>query len=137
MSRWDADADEIRNPEPYSFAGAKRAIARASRDQAHAMEYREQAASAAADAEKAYRIAKAKAIVEARAEWPATVAVEVANGDRHVSELRAERDVKRGVEEAAQQLAWQASANRRSLEQLVAWSMKIAPDGEFPEGGIR
>ena len=38
------------------------------------------------------------------------------------------------MEDAAGQLGWKASKDRGVVEQLVDWSMRVAPLGEFPEG---
>lgn len=130
MSRWDPAADEVRNPEPYDYAGAKAAHARGSRDQQEAEKWLANSAKDAAEAEQAYRLALAKKITELRAEYPATVCLDMAKGDPHVAELRMKRDIKEGVKEAAAQAGWRASANRRGLEQLVEWSMRVAPLGQ-------
>lgn len=130
-SRWDPATDEVANPEPYDFAGAKRAHARASRDMTSAANFRADCAEQAADAEQAYRVALARRIVALHDDgmsWSA--AQDVARGDETVARLRRERDVKVGLRDAAEQLAWKASADRRAVEQLVTWSMRVAPDGQ-------
>lgn len=133
-SRWDPDTDEIANPEPYDFAGAKRAHARASRDMTAAADFRAECATKYADAEKRYREALAKQIVREHDQGAAwTVAQDLARGAPAVAELRRERDVAEGMKDAAEQLAWKTSADRRGLEQLVSWSMRVAPDGQPEE----
>lgn len=135
MSRWDPEDDEVKDPRPYDFAGAKRAHARGSRDQASAAKWRADTAEGYAEAERAYRVALALKITELRAEgWPATVCADLARGDKNVARLRRERDISEGLKDAAEGSSWQASANRRGLEQLVAWSMRVAPDGQHDEG---
>lgn len=141
-TRWDPGEEEVRNPEPYDYAEAKRAIARGSREQADAARARATMGEEAAEAEKLYRVALAKRILSLRAEgvegsdkggsraiaW--TVCADVARGDEHVAALRFDRDVKAALYQAAEGVSWQASANRRALEQLVEWSMKVAPLGQ-------
>lgn len=137
-SRWDPDTDEIRNPDPYDYAGAKRAAARWSRDMTAAAEFRADAAAKYAQAEHDYRLALASKIAALKAEgWPATVCADMARGDKQVAKLRLDRDVSEGVKEAAELLGWKVSGDGRRLDRLVDWSMKVAPDGEFPEGGRR
>jgi hypothetical protein len=130
---FDPDEAEVRNPDPYDFAGAKRAQARASRDQAEAERQYAEAVERAAEAERQYRIAKAKAVIRERAEWPATVAVEQAAGDATVCDLRYVRDVLAGVAKAHEHALYRAAANRRAVDGLVKWSERVAPDG-FREG---
>lgn len=134
MSRLDPPDDEIRNVEPYSYEQAKRAVARASRDQAEAAKERGDLAERYARAEQTYRVALAKRMVELRAEgYPVTISQDLAKGDPNVAQLRYERDVADGMREAAEQRAWQASANRRSLEQLIAWSQRLRDQAEEPK----
>ena len=131
-SRWDPDLDEVKNPNPYDYAEAKRAIARASRDQADAARWRAETAKAFGDAEKTYRVALANKIVALKAEGiPATVCLDIARGDQAIAELKMKARVQEGLREAAEGLQWQSSANRRALEQLVDWSLRVAPDGQY------
>lgn len=133
-SRWDPETDEVRNPAPYDYGDAKRAHARASRDMTAAAEFRVDCAEKYADAEQAYRIALADKIVRLHADgmsWSA--AQDAARGDERVAHLKRERDVAEGMKDAAEQLAWKSSADRRGVEQLVAWSMRVAPDGQTEE----
>lgn len=133
--RWDPDTDEVANPEPYDYGGAKRAHARASRDMTAAADLRVQYAERFGDAERAYRMALSKEIVRQHNEeglaW--TVAADVARGVDSVANLRRDRDVAKGMLDAAEQLAWKSSADRRGVEQLVSWSMRVAPDGQTEE----
>lgn len=134
-SRWDPSEDEVRNPEPYNYEGAKRAIAHASRDMAAAERARRESVEEYAAAEERYRMALAKEIIRVRDEDGAawTVAQDLARGAKHVAELRRKRDIAQGVKDVAEQAAWKHTANRRSLEQLVAWSMRVAPDGQHQD----
>lgn len=133
--RWDPDTDEVRNPDPYDFAGAKRAAARWSRDMSAAAEWRASSAETAAAAEQAYRVALARRIVELHDQegvaW--TVAQDVARGDAKVAQLRHDRDVAEGVREAAELLGWKTSGDGRRLDRLIDWSMRVAPDGQTDE----
>lgn len=133
-SRWDPAEDEIRDREPYDYGEAKAAEARGSRDQAKAAEWRAETAKDYGNAERAYRVALAQEIVRLReAGWPATVCADLARGDERVARLGMERRVAEGLREAAEGASWQASANRKTLERLVKWSMMVAPLGEYPQ----
>ena len=134
MSRWDPADDEVRDVRPYDFEGAKRAIARASRDQTEAEKWRVGAARDFAEKEEKYRIALATKILElhdAGVAWSSTA--DLARGDEKVARLRRERDIAEGIREAAEGNAWKCSANRKSLDRLVAWSMAVSPLGQERE----
>lgn len=134
-SRWDPETDEVRNPDPYDFADFKRALARSSRDMTAAADFRVECAQKHAEAEQAYRIALADKIVRLHADdgvaW--TVAQDVARGDERVAFLRRERDVAEGMKDAAEQLSWKSSADRRGVERLGEWSMRVNLGGDWPE----
>lgn len=122
------------NPSPFDFTGAREAAHAASRAQANAAQLRADTTERLAQAERAYRVALAQRIVELHAEGTAwSTAGDVARGDKHVADLRYDRDVAAGVAEAAEQEAWRCSADRRSLEALIAWSRAVAPDGQHNE----
>jgi len=113
---------------PYDFGEAKAAIERAALAQKGAEGFIKSSFKEYAAAERAYRQALANRIVQLRADGtPATVTNDLARGDKHVSDLRYARDVQAGVKEAALSAVWRHSANRRELEQLVNWSMKLEP----------
>jgi hypothetical protein len=134
MSKWDPDPDEIRDVRPYDYEGAKRAIARASRDHTQVSGARAEAASALGQAERAYRKALALKITELHADGVAwTVCLDLAKGDTKIADLRYQRDVAKGILGANEQLAYRCLADRRELEQLIDWSMKVAPNGEQRE----
>lgn len=123
---------------PYSFADAKAAIERASRSQKDAEQALRDAYSKYAAAERAYRQALAEEILRLKAEgvaWSSTS--DLARGTKHVADLRYHRDVADGVKEAAAQVAFRHAADRRELEQLVTWSMRVAPDGQYLETDLR
>ena len=124
--------------QPYDYGEAKAAIERASRAQMAAEEQLRQAYRDFAARERAYRLALAQEIVKLKAEgvaWSSTS--DLARGEKHVADLRYHRDVADGVREAAAQSAFRHTADRRELEQLIAWSMKVSPDGQWDQPGPR
>lgn len=119
------------NPEPYGYADAKAAIERATRAQVAAEQAERDAYASFATAERAYRMALAQEITKLHAEgvaWSSTA--DLARGEKHVADLRYSRDVAEGVKAAAQSARFRHTANRRELEQLVQWSMRVSPDGQ-------
>lgn len=119
------------NAVPYDFGEAKAAIERASVAQKNAEEAVREAFKGYGNAERAYRKALAVKIVELRAEGvPATVCLDLAKGAKSIADLRYHRDVADGVKEAATSAVWRHTADRRELEQLVNWSLRVAPDGQ-------
>lgn len=119
---------------PYDYAEAKAAIERASVAQRHAEAAIKDAYRAYAADEQAYRMALAQEILKLKAEGVAmTVAQDLAKGTKAVADLRFKRDVAEGVREAATSAVWRHTADRRELEQLVSWSMRVAPDGQTQE----
>lgn len=122
---------------PYSFGEAKAAIERAARSQRDSEQAMRDAFKTYAAAERAYRLALAEEIVKLHAEgvaWSSTN--DLARGDKRVADLRYSRDVADGVKEAAAQVAFRHAADRRELEQLVSWSMRVAPDGQFDQSAV-
>jgi hypothetical protein len=76
-----------------------------------------------AEAERAYRMALAAEITRQRANGvAATIAADLARGDRHVAGLRYRRDVAEGLVEAAKQSGWRHQANRKDGHELLRWS---------------
>lgn len=117
---------------PYDFQQAKEACARAARAQIDAERDLTTAATDHAGKEMAYRKALAKTIVTLHDEGMAwTVCQDVARGDDTVARLRYERDVAHGVLEAQQQRAWRHTADRKDVLELVRWSARVAPDGQY------
>lgn len=89
------------------------------------------AAAAYALAERLYRVNLAQQIVKLIAEGkPATVARDLARGDRHVADLAYEMAVAEGVKEAMEQRAWRHTSDRKDVQNLTKWSMIVAPLGE-------
>ena len=80
-----------------------------------------------ADAEKRYREAVAKRIIEKRAEkHAANLCKELARGDSDIAQLGYERDLAIGMVDAAQQSIWRHTANRRDLEHFIDWSKRAS-----------
>ncbi len=120
------------NPSPFDFTEARTAVRAASEAMKAAEQNRRDASERLAAAERAYRVALARKIVEAHADGIAwTVAQDVARGDKHVADLRYERDVAKGVLDAAETVAWRHTADRKDLARLIDWSMRVAPTGEM------
>lgn len=119
---------------PYDFGEAKAAIERASQNMKSSEQFTRDAYDRAGAAEKAYRIALARKIVELHAEGIAwTVTQDLAKGDPQVAHLRYERDVAEGVKEAAVSATWRHTADRKDLTGLVEWSRRVSPDGQHGE----
>lgn len=131
MSLWDPEHGEVRNPDPYDYGEAKRALARASRDVLAAATFEREAREKLAAAERAYRKALALRMVELRAEGVAATTCEtLAKGEDRIADLRYHRDVAAGFHEAARHATYNATANRRAVDALVAWSMRVSPMGD-------
>lgn len=123
---------------PYDFAEAKAAALRFQQAQIAGEQALRDASEALASAEQAYRKALARKIVEVHSEGAAwTVAQDLARGDDQVADLRYERDVARGVYEAAQTASWRHTANRKDCLELISWSRTVAPDGQQAHSELR
>jgi hypothetical protein len=110
---------------PYTFAEAQQANTERSANQKAAEKFMIDTTREYAQAERAYREALAKKILELRADGMAiTACSDVARGDKHVAELKFKRDVAEGVREAAGQTAWRASADRRAEQEFIQWSAR-------------
>lgn len=119
---------------PYDFGEARDAINAAKAAQASAEDAIKDAFRQYGDAERAYRKALAIKITELRADGvAATVCLDLAKGEERIATLRYKRDVQEGVKEAAMSAVWRHTANRRELEQLISWSMRVAPDGQYDD----
>lgn len=119
---------------PYDWGQARTQIAAHSAAQKAAEKEIRDAYRLWAEAERTYRRALAQKIVEMRAERPSvpvTIIGDLARGDGHIADLKFRRDVKAGVKEAAQSAIFRHTADRRELEQLISWSMRVAPDGQY------
>ena len=123
---------------PYDFSEAREAISKASLNQKNAEAEIRRAYREFGEKERAYRKALAQRILELRGDKiPVTVIQDMAKGDLKIADLRFERDLAEGVREAAVSAIWRHSADRRELEQLVSWSMRVAPDGQYQAGDVR
>ena len=110
--------------QPFDFGTAVAATRRAAEAQKQAEHDRRQAAADLAEKERAYRVALAREIVRQHADEGAawTVASDVARGQRAVADLRYERDVAKGVLDAAEQRSFRHAADRRDMQGFVLWS---------------
>lgn len=122
---------------PYSFGEARDQVRSASQAMKAAEDFTRKAYEEHAAAERAYRVALARKIVELHGEGAAwTVCQDLARGDRSVADLRYLRDVAEGVREAAQSATWRLTADRKDLGRLVEWSLRVAPDGQYEPAGV-
>lgn len=126
------------NPSPFDFTEARAAARSASEAQAATENAIREAVQKRAAAERDYRRALARRILSAHDEGVAwSVASDIARGDEEVSELRHKRDVAEGICEALSQAGWRHSADRKDLTRLIAWSERVAPDGQHEAGRLR
>lgn len=110
---------------PYSFGEAREAAKRAALLQFQAENTLRDSTKSFAEAERQYRMALARTIVEVHASGAAwTVAQDLARGDKDVAHLRYLRDVAEGVKEASVHAAWRHAADRRDVEELIRWSAR-------------
>jgi hypothetical protein len=117
--------------QAWDFHQAVEASRRAKEAQRETEAVVELSAKEYADAERLYRIALAKRIVELVAEGkPATVAKDLARGDPRVADLAYDMAVALGVKEAMEQRAWRSTADRKDVQNLTEWSKLVAPMGE-------
>jgi hypothetical protein len=111
------------------------AAANASQAQRIAEDFMKEASKDFAIAERNYRVALARKIIELHDGGTAwSVCADVARGDVEVARLRMLRDVAEGVREAAGQAAWRRTADRKDTQAFVAWSMRrdLAEDPPQP-----
>lgn len=110
--------------QPLEIADARGAAYRASELQRGVEDGIRNAARELADAERLYRKALTETIMRLHADGVAWTACEtIAKGEDNVADLRHERDVKRGLMDAAQQQAYRYAADRRDLAAMIRWSM--------------
>ena len=120
------------NASPFDFTEARAAARKASEAQAYTENAMLEQAKKRAGAERDYRVALAKRIIKAHEEGIAwSVCSDIARGDADVARLRYERDVADGVAEALSQAGWRHAADRKDLQRLIAWSERVAPDGQY------
>lgn len=115
------------------IVGAREAEHKASANQQAAEEALRDAWADYGAAERAYRVELAKKMTQLHASGVAwTASRDIALGDERVAALRFERDIARGVREAADQAAYRLGADRRALGRLVEWSQRI----DIRTGGV-
>jgi hypothetical protein len=120
------------NDSPYTFGEARQALHAASQRQIDGERALREAVEDLAQSELAYNRACARKMIDLHGEGVAwTAARSLATGDSAVSELRYQRDVKRGVVDAAERAGYRLQADRRGLEKLIGWSERR----EIAEGG--
>lgn len=111
--------------QPWTFEQAQAASADGETEQRRVESEIHKAYKAYARAERTYRVALARRMVELRAGGMAITACEVvAKGDTVIAGLREERDVAEGVKETAKHAAWRANADRRDTSDLIRWSAR-------------
>ncbi len=110
---------------PFDIEDAREAVKVAGRVQAQVEDDLAEASEKAAECERAYRQALAQEIVKLRADGTAaTLARDLARGDKRVASLAFDRDVARGMLDAVGQAAFRRGADRRDLSALILWSQK-------------
>ena len=111
---------------PLEIADAREAAHKASELQRGVEDAIRDASRKLAEAERQYRLAPTKRIMHLHAQdgvaW--TACDVIARGEPAVADLRYQRDVAKGVLEAAQQQAFRYGADRRDLHRLIEWSQR-------------
>ncbi len=117
---------------PFDLEDAREAVKVAGRVQAQVEDDLRDASRAAAEAERSYRQALAEEVVKLRADGTAaTLARDLARGDKRVAALAFDRDVAKGMYEAVGQAAFRRGADRRDLSALIGWSMRRDLSDDF------
>ena len=127
-NRWDPHPGEVevRDVRPYDYQGAKRAIVQQSRLDRESDGIVKGAFREYAEAERKYRVRLSQRITQLKTEGTAvTVASDIARGEEDIAQLKYERDCAEGAKEAALAIKWVNAADRRELEQLIDWSMRV------------
>jgi multidrug efflux pump subunit AcrA (membrane-fusion protein) len=110
---------------PFDFGQAVAAARRAAEAQKAGEQAVRESAADLAEKERLYRKALAQAIVQQHADGAAwTVAQDLARGVTTVADLRYERDVAKGVLDAAEQRAWRGTADRKDMHLFCDWSKR-------------
>jgi hypothetical protein len=79
-----------------------------------------------ARAEAAYRVELAKETLKLRADgMAATLVPDLAKGNERISSLRLERDIAKGLLDAANHAMWRHNATRRDVQRFVDYSLAI------------
>lgn len=121
------------NPTPYDWNEAREVINGAKAAQAAAEDAVKRAFRDFGKAREVYQLAFAEEILRQKVEHGATVALELARGNKKVADLRFKKDVAEGVVEASKAALWRHTANRKDVARLVDWSRGVAPDGQEDE----
>lgn len=110
---------------PFEFADAREASDAASAAQQASEQAVTDAYKAFATAEKVYRIALARRLVELRTDGTSiTLCGDLARGDEYIAGLKCERDAAEGTAEAMRSAAWRHTADRKELLAFIEWSMR-------------
>lgn len=110
---------------PWTFDEARDASDSAETEQRRVESEVTRAFKEYARAEKLYRVALARSILELKAGGMAVTACEVvAKGDPRIAELREERDIKEGLKETVKIAAWRVNADRHDTRDFIQWSMR-------------
>lgn len=113
------------NNRSFDFVEARQAVRKAAKAQIEAEQDRAVAVEVYAGAERDYRVSLSRRIVELHDSGVAwSVASDVARGEVEVAELRRVRDIAHGMLSVAENRSFRTGADRRSVDQLVAWSMR-------------
>jgi hypothetical protein len=111
---------------PLQIEDARDAAYEASKRQREVEDQIREASKDLAEKERLYREALSLEIVNLHAAEVAWTTCEaIARGKPHVSRLRYERDVARGVLDAAVQQAYRRGADRKDVHRLLRWSEQI------------
>ena len=116
---------ESDEPRPVRLRSSPHAARDASRLQKTAEDFIREASKDHAIKEEAYRLALANAIVQLRADGTAaTLAKDLARGDKTVARAKRDSMIAEGVKDAAVQAAWRRANDRRDTERFVEWRMR-------------
>jgi hypothetical protein len=111
--------------QPWDFTEAVSHARKAAEAQKACEQAVRDASEQLAEAERQYRMALAKEILEQHAAGAAwTVAQDLARGEKRVADLRYARDVAKGVLDAAEQRAWRHTADRKDVLTFSEWSQR-------------
>lgn len=115
---------------PLDYDDAREAAHKLAEQRREAREWLERSHAALAREERAYRELVAKTWAEVKAEGEMTAGQAKAEVDGRCAGQRQERDVAAAIVEAAKERLKEIDATRASFHQLLAWSAKVAPNGD-------
>lgn len=120
----------------WDFQEAYNASEAAKSSQRECQERKKVAHENLAKKEQTYRVALALAITRYHAKGTAwTVCGDMARGEKEIAQLRFERDVAKGIVAAAEEEAWQHTADRKDVQEFITWSRIVAPLGQQQQTG--